>query len=81
MESWSIKMWHIFVLTLLMRVAARSEKISEYRLPTNFKPTNYRLNIITHLDDKFIFEGVVNIKVSAFDEQLNIELIEFFVIF
>lgn len=67
MESWRIKMWHIVVLTLMMSVVACSEKISEYRLPKNFKPINYRLNITTHLDDEFIFEGVVEIKVSTSD--------------
>lgn len=62
-----LNMWFVIVLTFLMCVVARSEEIAEYRLPTNFKPISYRLDITTHLDDRFIFEGVVNIKVSATD--------------
>lgn len=67
MDSKGLNMWFIIVLTLLMSVVARSEEIPGYRLPTNFKPISYRLDITTHLDDKFIFEGVVDIKVSALD--------------
>lgn len=67
LDSKGLNMWFIIVLTFLMSVVARSEEIAGYRLPTNFKPINYRLDITTHLDDKFIFEGVVDIKVNVTD--------------
>jgi aminopeptidase N len=44
---------------------ARSQEVPEYRLPTTFKPISYRLDVTTHLENKFTFEGVVDIKVSV----------------
>lgn len=42
-----------------------SQETSEFKLPTNFKPVSYRLDVTTHLEDKFMFEGIVDIQVST----------------
>lgn len=57
-----------FIATSLMMVAAivHSKKMTEFRLPMNLKPVSYRLNVTTHLEDKFMFKGVVDIKVSTY---------------
>lgn len=52
-------------LSLLWAVVGAQQNVSEFRLPTNFKPISYRLDVTTHLDDRFVFEGVVDIKVSV----------------
>jgi len=55
----------MFIIALsLMGSVVNSKETSEFKLPTNFKPVSYRLDVTTHLDDKFMFEGVVDIKVS-----------------
>lgn len=60
------KMRFIVGLSLLLwAVAGAQQNVSEFRLPTNFKPISYRLDVTTHLDDRFVFEGVVDIKVSV----------------
>lgn len=61
----AFKMWYIIALSLLTGEVARSQEVTSHRLPGNFKPATYRLDITTHLDDKFVFEGVVDIKVST----------------
>lgn len=48
-----------------MGSAAISKETSEFKLPTNFNPVSYELNVVTHLEDKFMFEGVVGIRVST----------------
>lgn len=55
----------IGVFLILGAVFARSQEVPEYRLPTTFKPISYRLDVTTHLENKFTFEGVVGIKVSV----------------
>nr|BAH72588.1 ACYPI001900 [Acyrthosiphon pisum] len=53
----------IFIIALsLMGSVVNSEETSDFRLPTNFKPVSYELNVVTHLEDKFMFEGVVCIR-------------------
>eukprot|EP00102_Acyrthosiphon_pisum_P026390 XP_016663600.1 PREDICTED: uncharacterized protein LOC107884954 [Acyrthosiphon pisum] len=53
----------IFIIALsLMRSVVNSEETSDFKLPTNFKPVSYELNVTTHLEDKFMFEGVVCIR-------------------
>jgi len=47
-----------------MTAIVRPQEVSEYRLPADFKPVSYRLDVITHLEDKFTFDGVVDIKAS-----------------
>ncbi|VVC39573.1 Hypothetical protein CINCED_3A003208 [Cinara cedri] len=59
----AIKMRFIISLTLLWAVVCSALNSSEFRLPDNFKPISYRLDVTTHLDDKFVFEGVVDIKI------------------
>lgn len=59
-----VKMLFAVASFVLATVAvARSQEVPEYRLPTTFKPVSYRLDVTTHLEDEFTFEGVVNIKV------------------
>ncbi|XP_016660468.1 aminopeptidase N isoform X2 [Acyrthosiphon pisum] len=56
----------IFIIALsLMGSVVNSEETSDFKLPTNFKPVNYELNVTTHLDDKFMFEGVVCIRMTC----------------
>lgn len=58
----------IFIVALsLMGSVVNSKESSEFKLPTNFKPVSYRLDVTTYLDDKFMFEGVVDIQVSLQD--------------
>lgn len=60
-----VKMRFIVALSLVAAAVVHSQKTTEFRLPTNFKPISYRLDVTTHLEDKFVFEGVVDIKVSS----------------
>lgn len=50
-------------------VAASSESVAydSYRLPTTVTPENYKLEVITHLNDTegFLFRGAVWITVSV----------------
>lgn len=69
MEFGTFKMRYIIALSLI-GAFAHSEDISEFRLPTNFKPISYRLDVTTHLEDKFIFEGIVDIKVSIKENNI-----------
>ena len=56
----------IFIVALsLMGSVVNSEETIDFKLPTNFKPVSYELNVVTHLEDKFMFEGVVCIRVST----------------
>lgn len=73
MEFGILKMRYIIALSLIGAVA-HSEEISEFRLPTNFKPISYRLDITTHLEDKFTFEGIVDIKVSMKENDLSLSI-------
>jgi len=65
MEFGAFRMRYIIALTLLIGAVVRPENISEFRLPSTFKPVSYRLDVTTHLEDKFTFEGVVDIKVHV----------------
>jgi len=62
------KMISIIAL-FLMGSVENSKDINEIKLPTNFKPISYRLNVTTHLEDKFMFEGVVDIQVSIHERD------------
>ncbi|XP_029344595.1 aminopeptidase 1 isoform X2 [Acyrthosiphon pisum] len=56
----------IFIIALsLMRSFVNSEETSDFKLHTNFKPVSYELNVTTHLEDKFMFEGVVCIRMTC----------------
>jgi len=64
MEFAGFKMIFIIALSLMGSVV-NSKKVSEFKLPTNFNPVNYQLNINTELEDKFLFAGKVGIHVST----------------
>jgi len=64
MEFVGFKMLLILTLSLMGSVV-NSKESSDYKLPTNFNPVSYRLDVTTYLDDKFMFEGVVDIQVSS----------------
>ncbi|XP_029346688.1 aminopeptidase N [Acyrthosiphon pisum] len=56
----------IFIVALsLMGSVVNSEETIDFKLPTNFKPVSYELNVVTHLEDKFMFEGVVCIRMTC----------------
>lgn len=63
MELVGFKMIFIIALSLMGSVV-NSKETYEFKLPTNFNPVSYQLNVITHLEDKFMFEGLVYIHVS-----------------
>lgn len=46
-----------------------------YRLPTSITPENYKLNVVTHLNDTegFIFRGSVWITVSLLDSCATVK--------
>lgn len=67
MEIGVVKMRFIVVMSLIGATVVHSQQTTEFRLPTNLKPVSYQLNVTTHLEDKFIFEGVVDIKVSSYN--------------
>lgn len=71
MARGSSKMWSIIAISSLIIGVISSQENSEFRLPTNFKPISYRLDVTTHLDDKFTFEGVVDIKVCTYSRHLE----------
>jgi len=71
MARGSPKMWCIIAVSFLMIVVNSSQENSEFRLPTNFKPISYQLDVTTHLDDKFTFDGVVDIKVCNYNRNLE----------
>ncbi|XP_025198945.1 aminopeptidase N-like [Melanaphis sacchari] len=58
------KMIYIIALSL-MGLVVNSKEISEFKLPTNFKPISYRLNVTTHLENKFMFEGLIDIQITC----------------
>uniref|UniRef100_A0A2S2QD74 Aminopeptidase N n=1 Tax=Sipha flava TaxID=143950 RepID=A0A2S2QD74_9HEMI len=61
-----VEMRFAVALFLVLGAAfARSQEVPEYRLPTTFKPISYRLDVTTHLENKFTFEGVVDIKITC----------------
>lgn len=64
MKFVGFKMFFIIALSLMGSVV-NSKETSEFKLPTNFKPVSYELHLVTHLEDKFMFEGVVVIRVST----------------
>jgi len=70
MEFVDFKIMFIIALSL-MGLVVNSKETSEFKLPTNFKPVSYRLDVTTHLDDQFMFEGVVDIKVSMHELKKN----------
>lgn len=70
MEFVGFKMLFVIALSLMGSVV-HSKDSSEFKLPTNFKPVSYRLDVTTYLDDKFMFEGVVDIQVSYFDRDTS----------
>lgn len=70
MEFVGFKMIFIVVL-FLMRSVVDSKESSEFKLPTNFNPVSYRLDVTTYLDDQFIFEGVVDIQVSLYSRDIG----------
>jgi hypothetical protein len=51
-------------------IAAVNADYEAYRLPKTFHPENYKLQVITHLNDEkgFKFFGKVWIKVSVYDD-------------
>ncbi|XP_026808314.1 aminopeptidase N-like [Rhopalosiphum maidis] len=67
------KMISIIAL-FLMGSVENSKDINELKLPTNFKPLSYRLNVTTHLEDKFMFEGVVDIQIICIEATDTIVL-------
>ncbi|XP_022171836.1 aminopeptidase N-like [Myzus persicae] len=65
----------IFIIALsLMGSVVNSKESSEFKLPTNFKPVNYRLDVTTYLEDKFMFEGMVDIRMSCIEATDTIVL-------
>jgi len=64
MELIGFKMIFIVALSLMGSVV-NSKETGVFKLPTNFNPFNYEMNVITHLEDKFMFEGLVKIQVST----------------
>ncbi|XP_016663890.1 aminopeptidase N-like isoform X2 [Acyrthosiphon pisum] len=64
MKFVGFKMIIIIALSLIGSVV-NSQETSEFKLPTNFKPVSYELNVVTHLEDKFMFEGVVCIRMTC----------------
>ncbi|XP_001944764.2 aminopeptidase N [Acyrthosiphon pisum] len=73
MEFVGFKM--IFIVALfLMGSVVNSKESSEFKLPTNFKPVSYRLDVTTYLDDKFMFEGVVDIQMTCVEATDTIVL-------
>lgn len=74
MEFGAFKMRLIVAALTLIGAFARAQNtaVSEFRLPTNFKPISYTLDVTTHLENKFAFEGIVGIRVSRpVDEEKN----------
>lgn len=61
-------------------VVVNSKESSEFKLPTNFKPTSYQLDVTTYLEDKFLFEGEVAINVSTNQSDTS-HLCKFFEIY
>lgn len=73
MEFGVFKMTFTVAALFLIGASARPEMPhSGFRLPSEFKPISYDLTVITHLEDKFQFEGVVHIKVSGRDVALSL---------
>eukprot|EP00102_Acyrthosiphon_pisum_P019671 XP_016656881.1 PREDICTED: aminopeptidase N isoform X2 [Acyrthosiphon pisum] len=65
----------IFIIALsLMGSVVNSEETSDFKLPTNFKPISYELNVTTYLEDKFVFEGVVGIRMTCVEATDTIVL-------
>lgn len=60
------KMIYIITLFLLGSIVNSKDIL---KLPTNFKPISYRLNVTTHLEYQFMFEGVVDIQVSTHERD------------
>ncbi|XP_008182457.2 aminopeptidase N [Acyrthosiphon pisum] len=73
MEFMSFKMIFIIALSLMGSVV-NSKETSDYKLPTNFKPVSYELYVVTHLEDKFMFEGVVSICMTCVEATDTIVL-------
>jgi len=56
----------IFIIALfLLGSVVNSKETSEFKLPTNFNPFRYELYVDTYLEDEFMFDGVVGIRVST----------------
>ncbi|XP_008186165.1 aminopeptidase N isoform X2 [Acyrthosiphon pisum] len=65
----------IFIIALsLMGSVVNSKETSEFKLPPNFNPTRYELDINTYLEDKFMFEGLATIFVTCIEATNTIVL-------
>ncbi|XP_029342693.1 aminopeptidase N isoform X2 [Acyrthosiphon pisum] len=64
----------IFIIALSLMGSVKSEETSEFKIPSNFKPVSYELNLVTHLEDKFMFEGVVGIRMTCVEATDTIVL-------
>lgn len=62
-------MWYSAIVVFMIGPIVQSEDVTHLDLPTDIKPTRYDLNIITYLDDKLKFEGIVNISVSIINKN------------
>ncbi|XP_060868466.1 aminopeptidase N-like [Metopolophium dirhodum] len=73
MKFVGFKMIFIIALSLLGPVV-NSKETSEFKLPTNFNPVSYELYVDTYLEDNFMFDGVVGIRMTCIEATDTIVL-------